>query len=266
MPRVKRAPRKYNARRGAPRSSAYGRRVAFLGGRRMYKSRPRRYAVEAASLKETVEVTFNNNVMNYYDAWSLGDLALERAPAVAKNYQYYKISKLEVKLLTTFDTFVAGGAAGTGIMPQCYWMINKGQSVPTGLGVDELLDMGCKPIPLNERNLNWNFAPAVLTGDRTIAGGVTANQYRISPWLNTNANVGGPYQVSQIEHGGFIIFVSPINPGDTSTYKLQVTYHFKFKKPLISLSEGAPAQATYKNGEMVPIVIDPASQTSPTGA
>lgn len=220
----------------------------------MYKPRVRNYAVEAASLKETVEVTFNNNVMNYYDAWSLGDLALERAPAVAKNYQYYKISKIEVKLLTTFDTFVAGGAAGTGIMPQCYWMINKGQSVPTGLGVDELLDMGCKPIPLNERNLNWSFAPAVLTGDRTLAGGVTANQYRISPWLNTNANVGGAFAISQIEHGGFIIFVSPINPGDTSTYKLQVTYHFKFKKPLISVSEGAPAQATYKNGEMVPVI------------
>lgn len=243
MPRVKRAPRKYNPRRGV-RRSAYGRRVGF-GGR--YIRRAPRYATEVAELKEVIDVRFNNNVMTYYDAWSISDLALRRAPAVAQNYQYYKISKIEVKLLTAADTFIAGGAAGTGIMPQVYYMINKGQSIPTGLGVGDLLDMGCQPRPLNERNLNWSFAPAVLTADRNTAGGLLANQYKISPWLNTNQNVGGAFQISSVEHGGFIIYVSPQSAGDTSSYELQVTLHFKFKKPLV-VAQSSIQSAVVKNG------------------
>lgn len=251
MPRVKSQPRKLKKGR-RPARMVMGRRVGPMG---RYLRRSPRNAIEHASLKEVVQTSIVAGTVNYLDAFSLADLALERAPAVAKNYQYFRITKIEVKLLDAFDTYAFGAGA---ILPQVYWMINKGQSLPVGYTFDELLDIGCKPKLLNERNLSWSFAPAVLVQNLGTGGGVVAQYPRTSPWLDTNGTPGGAWTPSTAEHGGFVIGVTKCNPGDVGRYSMNITYHFEFKKPLISSSSGESVEnAKYQDGQIVPIVNQP---------
>jgi len=204
----------------------------------MRRRRVRRNAVakqDTAKLKETVTVTVGAGGPVFFDAWGLGDLLLERAPAVAVNFQYYRIKQIELKLITQSDTY--SGLSGI-TMPQVYYLLNKGQSIPTGLGFDEMLDMGAKPRVLNESNLNWKFAPSIVIAERDTTGALVATYPKVHPWLNTNQTPGPTFTLSQVEHAGFIIGVTKMNAGDTTQYALQATYHFEFKDPLIKGASG----------------------------
>lgn len=205
-----------------------------FAARRMRRARKSAPSTEYASLKETIAVNVAANSVNYYNAFGLADLALTRAPRVAANYQYFKITMIEMKILTAFDTYPGGGAVR---MPQVYWMINKGDSIPPGLGFDELLALGAKPRVLNERNSSFKFKPCVVV-DADEAGVPGAARPLQTPWLLTNSNEGGAWAPSNTEHGGVILGVLPMAAGDLTQYQVQITYHFKFKKPLVLVYEG----------------------------
>lgn len=228
--------------------------------RRAYRSRPRRRLArrarkirrsgliipralpsrEIASLKETISFNVAANTINYFNAFTLADLALVRAPRVAANYQYFKLTMVEMKILTAFDTYPGGGAVR---MPQVYWMINKGESIPAGLGFDQLLQLGAKPRVLNERNSSFKFKLAVLVKTKE-AGANDASMIRTSPWLSTNANVAGAWAPNDTEHGGVILGVLPMAAGDLTQYQVQITYHFQFKKPLVLVYDGQQVSGT----------------------
>lgn len=231
MPRIKRAPRR---RYPGSRLALFARRRRGL---RRYRL-PRAPSTEYASLKETVTATVLANSVNYFNGFGLADLALERAPRVAANYQYFKITMIEMKILTAFDTYPGGGAVR---MPQVYWMINKGDSIPPGLGFNQLLSLGAKPRVLNERNSTFRFKPAVVV-DADEGGAPGAARPIVSPWLLTNSNEGGAWAPSNTEHGGVILGVLPMAPGDATQYQVQITYHLKFKKPLVLVYEGQQVQ------------------------
>lgn len=201
---------------------------------------PRAPSTEYASLKETVTTAVTANTINYFNGFGLGDLALIRAPRVAANYQYFKITMIELKILTAFDTYPGGGAVR---MPQVYWMINKGNSIPGGLGFNQLLQLGAKPRVLNERNSSFRFKPAV-TLDADEGGAPGSAMPKTSPWLITNSNEGGAWAPSNTEHNGVILGVLPMAAGDATQYQVQITYHFKFKKPLVLVYEGQQIQGT----------------------
>lgn len=223
---VLRSQRRFRSRR--PRRGLRRRRVARR--RLVTKRKP---STEYASLKETITDTVTANTINYYNGFALGDLALRRAPRVAANYQYFKITMIEMKILTAFDTYPGGGAVR---MPQVYWMINKGDSIPAGLGFNQLLQLGAKPHVLNEYNNSYRFKPAVNLAAQD-PGGPATSMIRVSPWLETNSNIGGPWAPSDTFHGGVILGVLPMAPADATQYQVQITYHFKFKKPLVLVYE-----------------------------
>jgi len=267
MPRVKSVPKKRSARSAIPRTLALGRRVAFLG-RRMYNPRSKRVASqEFASLKEIVETQIIAGTVNDFSAFGLADLALERAPSVAGNYQYFKITRIDCRLLVNTDTYPAGGGFG---MPQVYWLINRGQSIPAAITFDEFKDAGARPRLLNEANLRWSFRPAVLNANRNLTGGLVSLYPKISPWLDTNANAGTavPWAPSTTEHGGFLMGITKMNAGDATAYNVQFTYHFKFMKPLVKL-ESSPSHYKYKDGKVLEVtqpIVTEAAQQSPPGA
>lgn len=237
-----RSTRRYRSRR--PRRVAR-RRVA----RRRLISK-RKPSTEYASLKETITDTVTANTINYYNGFALGDAALVRAPRVAANYQYFKLTMIEMKILTAFDTYPGGGAVR---MPQVYWMINKGESIPGGLGFNQLLQLGAKPHVLNERNNSFRFKPAVnIAAQEGGPAVVNGSMIRVSPWLETNSNAGAAWAPSNTFHGGVILGVLPMAPGDATQYQVQITYHFKFKKPLVLVYEGQTIEGIVVDKSRVP--------------
>lgn len=244
MPRVKQTRPRRARMTTRPVRSVMGRKVRY-GKYGLLKYR-KPASIEFASLKETVSTAIVAGNVYDFSAFALADVALERAPSVAKNYQYFRITKIEARLLVNGDTTQVGGAAS---MAQCYWMINKGQSIPANITFDEFLDLGCRPRALNENNLRWAFAPAIVVAERNLAGGLVSLYPRVSPKLATNANAGTAvaWAPSTAEHGGFLMGVSKINPADNQSYTVQFTYHFKFYKPLMGPSDSSAAHNVVTN-------------------
>lgn len=242
MPRTKGRPRRL---RNKPKRTVVGRRVGMFG---RYKRRPAR-AVEYASCKESFNTNIVAGVLNYYNAITLSDAALIRAPAIAKNYQFYKITKVEMRVIPKFDTFTAGGQV---VKPYIFWMIDKGNVIPAGQTFATIQNLGCKPRILDETTRNFSFAPAVQTVDAEVGAVPLAGvQYKVSPWLNTLG--GGLGGLSAVDHAGCVYGITVMQPGDATQYNVQITYHFKFKKPLVVPGQGVesntaqynPATSTY---------------------
>jgi len=155
------------------------------------------------------------------------------AVQIARAYQFYRIKRVTFKFMPLADTFVA--AAGNSV-PQLYYMIDKSGSIPTNATLDSLKKMGAKPVRFDDKTITRGFAPSVLTVDTAAPGVFQSSQYRVSPWLSTNANALNPgaWVPSTIDHLGMFWCVQqevfPVN--QQVSYRCELTIEFQFKKPL----------------------------------
>jgi len=223
----RKAPRRQR-RRGARRAPV----------RKMRKMRKSRNSVEYAEAKQTLalEPDIFNQIYNLNEI-SLS--AYDRLSAIAANYQYFKITKVEYKFKPQYDTFTS--AFGQNTVPYLYWLIDKGETLnPQINDFTALRDAGAKPIRFDDKTLTVSWAPAVLNYAQQFdsLGNQTGqpNQYRISPWLTTNENAGDfstTWKPSRIAHKGLLYGVEQFVTGGVEfQYKCDITVHMRFKKPL----------------------------------
>lgn len=232
-----------------------GRRLGYLG---RYKRRVA--STEYASCKDSFNTTVVAGNINYFRDFQLSDLLLTRAQAVAKEYQYFKITKIEMVVQTIYDTY-APSFAGAAQMPQIFWMIDKGKTLPAGLDFAALQALGAKPKTLNEINRRYAFAPAVGTVDGTATGSAPA-QNRISPWLDTvGTSIVG---LSEVSHNGCVWGITKMNATDTTQYNVQITYHFKFKKPQLLIAHNN-TNVAYWNPQTSSVEAPSAAPPAPVG-
>lgn len=174
--------------------------------------------------------------------YTLQNIALTnsaRAKTIAQGYQFYRITKVEVKWKPYVDTFTA---ANTLSVPTLYYMIDKANTFPSNSTVDTLKQAGARPRRLDDKILSVKFAPAVhLASDDGAIGPAstveTAGMMKVSPWITTNANAGGSSMVwapNSVDHRGLIFYVeqqSTAGP-DAGVCSAEVILHYQFKKPL----------------------------------
>lgn len=191
-----------------------------------------------------VSVSTNLSNLNTNQMYSRLNTSLDqfaRAVTVAQAYQYYKITGITLKLTPRLDTYIGGG---TSTVPYVYYMIDKSGSLPANVAIGNLIQMGAKPIRFDDRTVTMKWRPSVITDVATAPGGAPANsapaQYRISPWLNTNANFAQPglWTPSTVDHLGLYWIVE--TSGSNSLYDAVLTVDFKFKKPLVQISPDQP--------------------------
>lgn len=172
---------------------------------------------------------------------------LPRARAVATAYMHYRIKKISLTFKPTVDTFAAGGV--NGAKPDLYVLIDKSGAVPTNATFDALRSMGAKARALDEKPLTVSWRPSVLMDAASNPGpgfAVSPANYKISPWLTTNATPLSPgaWTVSTVDHLGVFFFAQDPYPGASPThYTVDVTIDVEFKKPLNSTlqNDGPPA-------------------------
>jgi hypothetical protein len=192
--------------------------------------------------------------MTYFDT-TLASATFDRAQAIAENFQEYRIKYVKLIFRPAADTF----APGTGPIPQLYFQMNKYATLPNGASQQALLDMGCRPIRFDDKNITRAYKPVVLLGaDQTSQLIPTlASAVKVTPWLTTNAfaqTPGNAFSPSAVQHWGCVWYVTRPNPtGPASNYNVDVEVVFQFRRPL-SLASATTEPYLTLNGEEQTIV------------
>ena len=238
-------------RRGRRFVKKYGKKYG-LSGRTTARNVPE-YA--SCSVNQWINVVTTANQTYNLRNIALGQFA--RAASIAQNYQHYRIKKVTLEFLPSLDTFAPVAGVGTPIqVPYLTYLIDKAGSVPNNADGPQLRQMGAKPVRFDDKKITVSWRPSVLTN--TFGQANAQSQYRISPWLSTNANALNPgaFVPSDIDHLGIFWKVdrNGVLPGGYPeySYEVRITAEFQFKKPLTQI----PANTTDSIAVTMPSVVD----------
>lgn len=215
-----------------PPKTTYRKKRAPARRRKMMPRRRKGNVADVASLSVKKTITqvggldFNSGIM--YEVHNIRLADYDRAVTVAQAYQHYRIKQVSLTFKFPYDTYQAG--AGLASRPNFYYMVDKSQSIPLTITLEGLKQMGARPRPVDDKPLTVRWGPSVLT--ETQAGVPDlASQYKISPWLSTNANNIGAFAPSTVNHNGLYWFADQqFGPG--IFYQAELEVQFEFKKPL----------------------------------
>lgn len=184
-----------------------------------------------------------------YETFRLTDS--QRAVAIAKGYQLYRIVNVRMTWKPLYDTY---SSATANTKPVIYYIIDRGRNVQDTFTINQLKEMGCRPHNFDEKPVQVNFKPGVLL--ESDSNTALAAKVLYAPWLSTNGNTtvaGGAWVPSQVNHQGIKYF---IETADGTPVPLQVTveYQIQFKKPNWSSSSSSEAAMgmVVKAGEQEP--------------
>lgn len=220
---------------------------------------------EFASAKETFKYE-NDNMGELYTVYNTRLSNFDRLAAIAKGYQYYRMTKIEVKFVPHADTFTQGAQT---TVPTLYWLIDRNENTLfSSTGFDQIREAGAKPIRFDDKMVKVAWRPSVLqtmpSDNTNPPTGQTFTVTRVSPWLPTNAYAASeltPYQwaPSTIPHRGLIYGVYQESPlGVVYQYHVEITVHVQFKKPAVVYS--------LKEGETFSLPVDKDTKTPPSGS
>lgn len=201
-------------------------------------------AVNTASIRENYSVSVPDGSVTFLRNIALANATFDRATAVAAAYQEFKIKYVKLTFRPSADTFTP--AAGN-VIPQLYYQLDRGNTIPTNATTQTMLDMGCRPVRFDSRNIVRRYAPAVLLGADSPGLAFAASQIKVAPWLSTNAFAGNPgvaWSPSLVDHTGCAFIVVKQNPlTPTLNFNVDIEVVFCFRKPLWSPT-GAGVETT----------------------
>lgn len=219
-------------------SKPSGRRRANKAKRTVRRRRNRLANSEFASAKQTIQLPDDtSNTIYRMDSVALS--VFDRMCLIAKAYQYFRITKVEMKFKPFADTYAPNNGIAT--VPYFYWLIDKGTNIEAN-SFGALRDAGAKPIRFDDKTVSVSWKPAIhlMTGD--VSGSSIFPTYclqKVSPWLSTNQNAGqgvSTWSPNETEHYGLLYGVEVDSGSQASNqiYGTEITVHFQFKKPLNS--------------------------------
>ena len=198
---------------------------------------------EFASAKQTLQLN-NDNVNSLYTLYDMQLNQFDRLKQIARGYQYYRITKIELKVKPFADTFTN---AGGNSIPYFYWLIDRNESFNfNGTAFQDLRDSGAKPIRFDDKTINVRWKPTVL---QTLPNDQfnppltqTFMNSRISPWLPTNRYAGAETVINQwdcsiVPHRGLVYGVQQDLSQSPWQYGTEITMHVQFKKPGVVAAE-----------------------------
>lgn len=155
---------------------------------------------------------------------------LSRAQVIAKEYQQYRITGVEMRFKPVYDTFAGLGAAS---IPTMYWIFNKTGSLAT-LSAPQFEQLGCRQARLDDKTLVRKYKPTVTD---SATNGIMAGTYKVSPWLPiVNPQTGG---LNIPTHYGAAFLINKMSPADATQYDVDVVVHIQFKRPFVQ-TNGSP--------------------------
>lgn len=235
------------------KKKAYRRRPLM---RRPLALRGRRpITTNTASVRENYSVSVPDGSVVFFST-ALAAGTFDRSQQVAAAFQEYRIKYIKLTMKPSADTFTP--AAGNTI-PQIYFQMNKYAAIPTNANLQTLLDMGCRPVRFDDKNITRAWKPTVLIGSDSAAPTFLVNAQKplTTPWLSTNNNAQNPsgtWAPSNVEHLGCCFFVTKINPATpTLNYTLDVEVVFQFRRPLSSIGDQSTTNVLLMGDQLRPV-------------
>lgn len=242
-------------RRGGATTTVSGRRALKRYGYKSMRAsmpiHPRRIATNTAAVRENYSISVPDGTVTFF-SFALGNAIFNRSISVAESFQEYRVKYAKLTFRPSADTY----APGTGPIPQLYFQYNKTNAILTSANLQTLLDMGCRPIRFDDKNIVKAWKPTVLVGaDQTPSSSLEASSVRTTPWCSTNLfaqNPGSAWSASLTEHLGAAFLVTRPNPaGPASNYFVDVEVVFQFRKPLsLQATTGAYSYTKVTGGEV----------------
>lgn len=226
------------APRSKPRRAGRGKRPARRMRRNFRKGGLGKYTRgEFASATQTISLP--NDLIN--TVYALDDVNLsqfDRLTNIAQSYQFFRLTKIELKFKPFQDTFVANGEQ----VPYLHYLIDSGEvlrPLAGAAGFNQLRDSGARPIRFDDKTITVRWAPRVspmVAGSSDALPNVAYMASRKASWLPTNnAANENPlgWVASQVPHKGIYYGVEGSSPlMDTREYNVEITVHAQFRKPL----------------------------------
>lgn len=180
------------------------------------------------------------NTMFAYNSFNLADY--DRAVAIARNYQRYRITGIKLTFKPEYDTFALNPAGPNVAKPNLYYMIDKSGSIPDNVTLEGLKQAGARPHRFDEKPISVQWRPSVLTEEQQAGGLGIGAGYKISPYLSTDATPGnvGAWTASRVNHLG-IKWYMECNGGSLGV-NLEAEVQFEFTKPIYPSLAAVPAQ------------------------
>lgn len=212
---------------------------------------------EWASAKETIKLAADD-MGTIYTLYDTNLSSFDRLKSIARGYQFYRFTKIELRFVPHADTFTQ--AAGTTV-PTLYTLLDRNENfLISASGFDQMRELGVKPVRFDDKIVTRSWKPNVLltmpqdnTNPPTTVGFPST---RVSPWLPTNyyaAQEAAVYQwsPSTVPHRGMVYGAYQIAPGPAAyQYHVEITVHAQFKKPnivyTVPVGEEAPPAAVTK--------------------
>lgn len=190
---------------------------------------PRAPTGSFASRAETYELATTAGQSYDLNNIALGS-ALPACTALAKLYQYYRITSVQMRIKPNSDTY----APGTVALPYLYFLYDKSGALGTLSGPD-FLACGAKPVRVDDKTIVRKWQPSVrISGDNAVVP-----MFRKSPWMPTASATGA---LNAVPHLGAVWYISKINNTDAQTYLIDITVTVQFKKPLVTPSQATPLE------------------------
>jgi len=226
--------------RRAPKRAPKRRR--FAPKRTQRKAPMMRNVRETGNYASVEETWIQNNVQGVCGDLKvqglLGNGATYRAPLVAKAYQEYRITGIEVRIIPTKDTFLS---SGTDIVPTLYWMNDPMNALLNNMVEADFQALGAKPIRLDDKIIRRSLKPNVIVVAAPQGTGFPSIAKR-SPWLSTNSAFTPvtAWSPSTVTHYGAKWFITP-TIATAPVYEIQVKATYQFRRPLLGANTSAPA-------------------------
>jgi len=190
------------------------------------------------------------NQMYVYNSFNLSDY--DRAVAIAKNYQRFRITGIKLTFKPEYDTYSAV-ASGGATKPYLYYMIDKSGSIPDNVTLEGLKQAGAKPHRFDEAPLTVMWRPSVL--QETSGAGFLAqgSGYKVSPMLATSGNTAsvGAWNPSTINHLGIKWYMETAGSSLDVYIEAEVQFEF-YKANFPVLSSSAPKTLEYAKPDASP--------------
>lgn len=224
--------------------------------RRVMRRVPRGIATNTAAVRENYSISVPDGGVTFF-SFALGNAIFNRSQSVAENFQEYRVKYCKLTFRPSCDTFAY---SGNGPIPQLYFQYNKTNAIITSSTLQTLLDMGCRPIRFDDKNIIRAWKPTVLLGaDQVPASTMEAASIKTTPWLSTNLfaqNPGAAWSPSDVQHNGAVFIVTRPNPAVVTAYNVDVEVVFQFRKPLsLTVPTGAYSYTSVIGGNVQQIDV-----------
>lgn len=225
--------------RALKRSSkrGYGRRMRRrVGLKKSYRARrytPMRRA-DTGSFASRVETQSTTLIAgNVIDFNNLTIALFPNLLKLAQLYQYYRLTRVEIRFKPNFNTHIDGGPSGTGQIPFLHFAYDKSGSLgPMNLpqGFEEI---GVKPIRM-DKVIVKSFVPSVKMGADPPT--TSFGMFKSAPWIPTHDVTGTVNNTPN--HMGCVFGITKTNPADAQGYDIDIRVCAQFRKPYVNPSSG----------------------------